>query len=341
MDDEVRKWTEKKKRSKSAPRGSELDELMGSSKTKPRSKFAAVTATVLPALASAASGERRSVSPPPIRRQSRVELYENDRKRMKEKERTTLSGSIAKMINKFSSTQFVSRNIAGSTSALDTAVTSSGEIRGGGFMDEEHEREIVEREKRGRLRAARPDIVHPIDLNTAAVEVVTIRPNAAGARNLINKRSSGSYQFGGQQQSELLQAEMAQQHQRVFEKHKTASVHKNSSSVCPKVIAAAAAAASSNKARVDYADSKDSGHETSSIHTENSDSASNSSNDGGSGGGNHNASTQHSRTSSGSENGYASTVRRDKINFLYPGEKLGNVYPRAQWQTRHATEPGF
>ena len=131
----MRKWTEKKKRSKSAPRGSELDELMGSSKTKPRSKFAAVTATVLPVLASAASaasGERRSVSPPPIRRQSRVELYENDRKRMKEKERTSLSGSIAKMINKFSnSTQFVSRNIAGSTSALDTVATSSGEIRDG------------------------------------------------------------------------------------------------------------------------------------------------------------------------------------------------------------------
>ena len=67
------------------------------------------------------------------------------------------------------------------------------------FMDEEHEREIVEREKRGRLKSAlggqRPDIVHPLDLNTAAVEVVTIRPNAAGARNLINKRSSGSYPF--------------------------------------------------------------------------------------------------------------------------------------------------
>ena len=130
VDDGPRKWTEKKKRSKSAPRGSELDELMGSSKAKPRSKFAAVTANVLPVLASAASGERRSVSPPPIRRQSRVELYENDRKRMKEKERTSLSGSIVKMINKFSSSQFVSRNIAGSTSALDTVATSPGEIRG-------------------------------------------------------------------------------------------------------------------------------------------------------------------------------------------------------------------
>ena len=172
------------------------------------------------------------------------------------------------------------------------------------FMDEEHEREIVEREKRSRMRGARPDIVHPIDLNTAAVEVVTIRPNAAGARNLINKRSSGSYQFG-QHQSELLQqADMAQQHQRVFEKHKTASVHKNSSSVCPKVIAAA------NKSRVDYTDSKDSGHETSSSHTENSDSASNSSNDGGGDGvvGNHNVNPQHSRASSDSENGYANTV---------------------------------
>ena len=172
------------------------------------------------------------------------------------------------------------------------------------FMDEEHEREIVEREKRSRMKASRPDIVHPIDLNTAAVEVVTIRPNAAGARNLINKRSSGSYPFvHPQQQSEPPQADMLpQHHQRVFEKHKTASVHKNSASVCPKVIAAA-----SSKARVEYADSKDSGHETSSIHTENSDSASNSSNDGGAAG-NNVASAHHSRTSSGCENGYASTV---------------------------------
>lgn len=182
-------------------------------------------------------------------------------------------------------------------------------------MDEEHEREIVEREKRSRMKSARPDIVHPIDLNTAAVEVVTIRPNAAGARNLINKRHSASYHFGHsqQQQNDLLQTDLVQQqqHQRVFEKHKTASVHKNSSSVCPKVIAA-----SSSKARVDYADSKDSGHETSSIHTENSDSASNSSNDGGSGGGggSHSASSQHSRTPSGSENGYASTVSRGIIS---------------------------
>ena len=344
VDDEVRKWTEKKKRSKSAPRGSELDELMGSSKTKPRSKFAAVTATVLPALASAASGERRSVSPPPIRRHSRVELYENDRKRLKERERPTLSGSIAKMINRFSSTQFVSRNIAGSTSALDTAVSSSGEMRGTRFMDEEHEREIVEREKRSRMRGARPDIVHPIDLNTAAVEVVTIRPNAAGARNLINKRSSGSYPFGQQQQqqqSELLQLDqMVQQHQRVFEKHKTASVHKNSSTVCPKVIAAAAAAASSSsssKARVDYTDSKDSGHETSSIHTENSDSASNSSNDGGGGGGgrgNHNANAaHHSRTSSGSENGYASTVSDSRKAKFFPANGCKCVRAGAQSQT--------
>ena len=203
------------------------------------------------------------------------------------------------------------------------------------FMDEEHEREIVEREKRSRMKSARPDIVHPIDLNTAAVEVVTIRPNAAGARNLINKRHSASYHFGHpqpqQQQNELLQADIVQQqHQRVFEKHKTASVHKNSSSVCPKVIAA-----SSSKARVDYADSKDSGHETSSIHTENSDSASNSSNDGGSGsagGGSHGASSQHSRTPSGSENGYASTVSRGTFSTvlgksrIFPLERDGPFF---------------
>jgi hypothetical protein len=140
IDDEMRKWTEKKKRSKSVPRGSELDELMGSSKAKPRSNIMAM----LPA----SLQERRSSSPPPIRRQSRVELYENDRKKLREKEKgpnnvAVFGSSIARMINRFSS----AGRHGGSTPTLNSVSSVESPKR---FMDEEHEREIVEREKLSR-----------------------------------------------------------------------------------------------------------------------------------------------------------------------------------------------
>ena len=307
VEDEVRKWTEKKKRSRSAPRGSELDELMGSSKAKPKNRF---VASVLPA----SLQERRSSSPPPIRRQSRVELYENDRKKLKEREKRSalVNGvvgisSIAKMINRFS-------RHGGSTPALNEASGGGGDSPPRrGFMDEEHEREIVEREKRGRMKALlavnqpRPDIVHPIDFHSGAVEVVPIRPNASGAKSLVQGKRANSYQFGQQQPDLLLPADLPREaataRTHVYEKAKTAGVHKSSPSVFPaKVIAAAAQQAAAaaatvsepSKPRVDYTDSKDSGHETSSIHTDNSDSGSSNSSGGSPGEGG-----QHSRTPSG------------------------------------------
>jgi hypothetical protein len=63
------------------------------------------------------------------------------------------------------------------------------------------------------------DIVHPIDFHSGSVEVVTIRPNASAARNLVNAsngKRSASYQFDQPQP------------QHVYEKHKTAGVHKSS-----------------------------------------------------------------------------------------------------------------
>jgi hypothetical protein len=82
VDDEVRRWTEKKQkqRSKSVPRGSELDEMMGSCKqTKSASKlFPPISVSV----ASSANS---------VRRQSRVELYEAERKQLQQQlqQRTT------------------------------------------------------------------------------------------------------------------------------------------------------------------------------------------------------------------------------------------------------------
>ena len=72
------KWTEKRsKRSKSLPRGSEIDEIMGkASKPKPQSKFFPI-----PSVAGV-GGAAPPLSTPP-RRQSRVELYENDRRAAK------------------------------------------------------------------------------------------------------------------------------------------------------------------------------------------------------------------------------------------------------------------
>eukprot|EP00095_Tigriopus_kingsejongensis_P012209 maker-scaffold927_size80360-snap-gene-0.17 protein:Tk12209 transcript:maker-scaffold927_size80360-snap-gene-0.17-mRNA-1 annotation:"flocculation protein flo11 isoform x1" len=204
-DDEVRRWTEKKKRSKSAPRGSEIDELMGSSKAKPRSRFFP-TASSGVGMSLASSGTT-SASPPAIRRQSRVELYEADRRMLKTKNRF----SFAKLLKQFKP-------------GPNQAEMSPAQQ----FMDEEHGREIIERE----ISKLKPTIIHPIDFhNGAPVEVVTIRPNAG----------------------------------HVFEKHKPAGVRKTPTS-------SKSILTGSVKAKVEYMDSKDSGHETSSNHTDNSDS---------------------------------------------------------------------
>ena len=198
-DVEVRRWTEKKKRSKSVPRGSEIDELMGSSKTKPRPRFF--------------PGGVGSSSPPPVRRQSRVELYEADRKRDQQARNKGNRFSFSKIFKQFSA----------STNSLPSEVPKRYD------MDEEHQREILERER----SKIRPAIIHPIDFHSGSVEVVKIRPNPG----------------------------------RVFEKHKKASL-----------VGKGIASSNSNnkhigahKSRVEYMDSKDSGHETSSIHTDNSD----------------------------------------------------------------------
>ena len=83
-------------------------------------------------------------------------------------------------------------------------------------MDKDHEREILERD-RSRLK---PEILHPLDLQSGGVEVVTITPKS--------------------------------QTQALYEKNQ--KVPLKSKSIMKKL-----------------EESKDSGHETSSIHTENSE----------------------------------------------------------------------
>jgi hypothetical protein len=217
-EDEIRKWTEKSKksRSKSLPRGgSEIDEIMGSSKTKARSRlFTALVAAPQPLPATATT---------PVHRQSRVELYENDRKMTK---RQNKFASIKKLFKLGSNP-----NLSGSDSSSahqrrnSTSSTTSDANR---FLDKEHEREIVDRE----LHRLRPDIIHPIDLQSGGVEVVKITPKSSS--------------------------------QKLYEKnHRVAGVNK--AGVTKSILV---------KSKVDqYLDSKDSGHETSSIHTEGSEEA--------------------------------------------------------------------
>merc|ERR1719507_2626426 len=140
IDDEPRKWTEKKNkwRSKSTPRSSEIDEIMGSSKTKSSSRMGIFSPS----------------SPQPIKRQSRVEIYESERKGMQQKK------------GKFSLKKLFRGSLP---EGLE-------EVADNKFIDKEHEREILERQK----VKVRPEIIHPLDLLNGGVEVVKIIPQNAG-----------------------------------------------------------------------------------------------------------------------------------------------------------------
>ena len=137
IDDEPRKWTEKKNkwRSKSTPRSSEIDEIMGSSKTKSSSRMGIFSPS----------------SPQPIKRQSRVEMYESERK-----------GQLKKG-SKFSLKKLFRGSLP----------EGMEEITDNKSFDKEHEREILERQK----MKVRPEIIHPLDLmHGGGVEVVKIMP---------------------------------------------------------------------------------------------------------------------------------------------------------------------
>ena len=163
VDDTPRKWTEKKKkwRSKSTPRVSEIDELMGSSKTKAPSKLAIFTSPSSPE--------------PPIRRQSRVEIYESEKQKV-----STKKGKFS-LKNLFfpPGANGVGNNGPNGDGNAPNNSGQGGGVNGQGqynnenkFLDKEHEREILERHK----VKTRPEIIHPLDLINGGVEVVKITP---------------------------------------------------------------------------------------------------------------------------------------------------------------------
>ena len=155
---------------------------------------------------------------PPVHRQSRVELYENERKKLRQ---STKFQSIKKLFKLGSNPNLTVANTAVSD-RIDANRRNSISSNETNRMDKDHEREILERD-RSRLR---PEILHPLDLQSGGVEVVTITPKS--------------------------------QNQALYEKNQKNQINK-SKSIMKKL-----------------EESKDSGHETSSIHTENSENESNS-----------------------------------------------------------------
>ena len=155
VDDGPRKWTEKKNkwRSKSTPRSSEIDEIIGSSKTKAQNKLA----IFMP-----------STSPGPIRRQSRVEIYESEKKNL-----------VQKKPGKFSLKKLF--KIQGLPDGLD----DSADVK---FLDRDHEREILERQQSQKLR---PEIIHPLDLLNSGVEVIKITPKVQGKSENLSSSKLG------------------------------------------------------------------------------------------------------------------------------------------------------
>ena len=240
--------------------GSEIDEILGSSKTKPPSRL-------FPAMIGGNSQQPlAATATKPVHRQSRVELYENDRKRLKQN-------------NKFSSIRKLFKGLGSNPNLLSVAeIGSSGSQAGGAsgsspqlvagsaasgatgaasadrrnsisssnnievkFMDKEHEREIVEREK----IKSRPEIIHPLDLQSGGVEVVKITPKSQ-SQALYEKNKQAKHHAVLQTKS-ILVNKGGQQNNKIDNSVVNGDIFKN----------------------------QDSGHETSSIHTENSDQGSN------------------------------------------------------------------
>ena len=198
VDEGPRKWTEKKGkwRSKSTPRSSEIDEIMGSSKTKAQNRLTIFTPS----------------SPQPIKRQSRVEIYESEKSRVvQQKQKAPAKFSLKKLFK----------------------IQPDGDSAEEGYhkltIDKEHEREIVERKG----VKARPEIIHPLDLMNSGVEVVKITPKNSVKGHYDKQKSRSSLSlaenFNVKNQVDL-----------------KASARSDS-------------------------DSKDSGHDTASIHTETSE----------------------------------------------------------------------
>ena len=301
-DDEVRKWTEKKKRSKSLPRGSEIDEIVGSSKTKSSNSrfFQAPGIQAAQNLMTTVTGvSNSSSSTTSVRRHSRVELYENDRKQQR------------KQAAKFSLKKFFKMGLVNNSYGMqfpsvrptDTSPHSNKCENQVQFLDKEHEREIVEREQS--KAKCRPEIIHPLDLQRnmmsnvplvagadylnggstlsggapnifPTVDLVKITPKSTISpsmnkvpfqNKLVNSNTVNNKGLNGHYEKNIYNGN-----------NRTAGVNK--AGVNKSIIAKGKLESYNNinaSSIVDTSSKNDSGHETSSIHTENSEGSSSSS----------------------------------------------------------------
>jgi len=107
----------------------------------------------------------------PLKRQTKADLFESDR-------RQPLGPPSQLRKNKFSIMKFFKINIASNPYGIQfpekpqPPTSNHFNAANSNMLDKEHEREILERE-RCRLR---PEIIHPLDLQSAGVEVVKITP---------------------------------------------------------------------------------------------------------------------------------------------------------------------
>ena len=197
VDEGPRKWTEKKGkwRSKSTPRSSEIDEIIGSSKTKAQNRLAIFTPS----------------SPQPIKRQSRVEIYESEKRGSVQQQQQQKKG-------KFSLKKLF--KIQGLPDTFDD--NNGGDNK---FIDKEHEREILERKVK-----VRPEIIHPLDLLNSGVEVVKITPkNSLKGHYDKHKSSRSAEKSAVKRQADLKAGSKTLDPDGKDSGHDTASIHTETS----------------------------------------------------------------------------------------------------------------
>ena len=294
------------------PRGSEIDEIVGSSKTKSTNSRFFQTSGIQAAqhLMTTVTGISNSPSSTSIRRHSRVELYENDRKQQR------------KQAAKFSLKKFFKLGMVDnpyqmqlpSSHSTDTSPyhgnKSDNQVQ---FLDKEHEREIVERERS--KAKCRPEIIHPLDLQQKmmsnvplvagafksfnseedhlnggsrlnsgiptvfpSVELVKITPKSMISPSNNNKVASASNKLATVNSTANNKTYNGHFEKNIYNGNNGRTAGVNKAGVNKSIMSKSKLEAyiSTNTSTVTESTKNDSGHETSSIHTDNSDGSSSS-----------------------------------------------------------------
>jgi hypothetical protein len=153
-----------------------------------------------------------AASPGPVRRQSRVEIYEAERRIQKKGSTATnttptavTTSSKFSLRNLFKSQQQLQSNSHSSSHRSDSPGDSSSIVvqllSPNKFIDKEHEREILERQGKGRPR---PEIIHPLDLQNGGVEVVKITPKAHALKSPVVAPPTVPFLTGDRKNAALL-----------------------------------------------------------------------------------------------------------------------------------------